>query len=310
MVVDVVIIGGGPAGLSAALVLGRSRKRVVVFDAGSPRNARASHVHGFVTRDGIPPRELREAAHAELAAYDTVDRRDGQVTKIEPVSIFGGDPMRDGRYTVFAGGEMLRARRILLCVGIVDEVPAMPGYRELWGTCVFQCPYCHAFEARDRRFGYVPRDANAETSFALLLRGWTKDLIVFTGGTCELGRDHRRELEHAGITIDDRPMRGLRIADGRLAAIELVDGGEVERDVLFVHPPQCQTELVKSLKLDCKDADVHVDDHYETSRPGIHAAGDLTTPLDSAIFAASAGAAAAYKINALLTKELLAAGLL
>jgi thioredoxin reductase len=306
MVVDVVIVGGGPAGLSAALVLGRSRKRVVLFDGGVPRNHQAARVQGFLTRDGIPPSALRQVAHAELAPYDTVEHRTGMVTAIERVV---GDPARDGRFVVRTAADEVRARRVLLCVGIVDVVPAMPGYRELWGTSVFQCPYCHAYEARDRRFGYIPRDADAETSFALVLRGWTRDLIVFTGGTCELSAAHQRDLATAGVQIDERPLRGLRVEGGTLAAVQFTDGSEVARDVLFVHPPQSQSELVRRLGLRCHGADVEVDDALETSIPGIHAAGDLTTAIDSAIFAAAAGAQAAYKINALVTKELVLAGL-
>ncbi|MDQ3366592.1 MAG: NAD(P)/FAD-dependent oxidoreductase [Myxococcota bacterium] len=306
MLVDVVIVGGGPAGLSAALVLGRARKQVLLFDAGAPRNSSASHVHGFLTRDGIPPLEMRKLARAELAPYETVKLRTARVQSIE---LLPGDPLREGRFLVHADGETVAARRVLLCVGVVDQVPAMPGYRELWGSSVFQCPYCHAWEVRDQKFGYVPREAHHETSFALLLRSWTRDLIVFTCGTNELPPEHRADLARAGIKIDERAMRGLRIEAGRLAAVELTDGSEVARDVLFVHPPQCQTPLVRSLDLAMTATDIHVDESYETSIPGIHAAGDTTTPLDSAIFAASAGAAAAYKINSLITKELVLNGL-
>src|SRR5689334_19909232 len=138
---DVAIIGGGPAGLTAALQLGRARRRVLLLDAGEPRNTKAVEVHGFLTRDGTPPREMRRLAHEELARYKTVERRIEWVKRVEPHA---------DRVTLHIGCDTVDARRVLLATGMVDEPPELPGFRELWGESIFQCPYCHGYEVQDQ----------------------------------------------------------------------------------------------------------------------------------------------------------------
>ena len=289
---DVVIVGGGPAGLAAALVFGRSRKRVTLFDDGSPRNAVAQHVHGLFARDGVPIPELRAIGRAELAAYPSVDVRDTRVTSIE---------RSGGGFLVHAEGP-LTARVILLATGLVDELPLVPGIEPLWGRSVLQCPYCHAWECRERRFGFLPRSTK-ELEFALLLRGWTDDVIVFPD-RLDIDGDTRRDYERAKVRIDERRVTGVRGDGDRLLAVR-VEGGEVERDVLFITPVQRQTAIVASLGLRMYDENsVFVDERAETSVPGIYAAGDLTVPIHGATLAAAAGTAAAYKINTMLTKQL------
>lgn len=292
MLRDVVIVGGGPAGLAAALVLGRSRKHVTVFDAGTPRNAASEHVHGLWTRDGTPPDELRAIAHAELAKYPTVEVALARVQTIATSTPF--------RVTTERG--TVDARRILLCTGLVDQLPRLPGIDACWGKSVLHCPYCHAFECSEKRFGFLPRDGN-ELEFALLLRGWTEDLVVFTHGIAI--DDVRADYERANIRVDDRRVTGL-VADGRqLRAVE-VEGGQVPLDNLFVHANQRQTDVVAALGLRMFDENsVWVDEHSETSIKGIYAAGDLITPIHGAMLAAAAGTGAAYKLNTALTKALL-----
>jgi len=292
MLRDVVIVGGGPAGLAAALVLGRSRKQVTVFDAGVPRNAASEHVHGFLSRDGTPPDELRAIARAELARYPTVEVIDARVTAIASATPF--------RVTHERG--VLDTRRIMLCVGLVDELPALPGIEACWGKSVLHCPYCHAYECREKRFGFLPR-TDTELEFALLLRGWTDDLVVFTNGVAI--DEARADYARAQIRIEERRVVGL-VAEGReLRGVE-VEGGQVPLDNLFVHPTQRQTTLVKSLGLRMFDENsVWVDEHGETSMPRVYAAGDLITPIHGAVLAAAAGTAVAYKINTLLTKEMM-----
>ncbi|HLL21635.1 MAG TPA: FAD-dependent oxidoreductase, partial [Kofleriaceae bacterium] len=178
---DVVIVGGGPAGLAAALVLGRSRKQVTLFDAGEPRNAASGHVYGFLTRDGTPPAEMREIARAQLARYDTVEVRDERVLSIDV-----GDP-----FVVATEQGRASAQRILLAVGLVDELPKIAGLDGCWGKSVLHCPYCHGYECANSRFGFLPRTTE-ELEFALLLRGWTESLVVFSNGL-SLGADTRDE---------------------------------------------------------------------------------------------------------------------
>lgn len=302
---DVVIVGGGPGGLSAALALGRARKRVLVLDAGPRRNAAAEHLHNFVTRDGTTPDEFRRVARAQLAAYPDVELRD-----VRAEAIAGARGAFDVRLA--AGGVV--ARRILLCTGMIDEMLPIDGFRALWGRAIFQCPYCHAWEVQDRRWGYLARaeDARMVVPFALQARGWTRDVVVFTSGAFELPDEARAALGAAGIRIETAPIARLVARDDRLEAIELASGAAVPCEVLFAHPPQRQVELVRALGVALDDDGYVRSDPMkrETSIPGIYAAGDLTTRMQGAIVAAAAGVHAASMINVELTMELVAAGAL
>lgn len=292
---DVAIIGGGPAGLTAALQLGRARRRVLLLDAGEPRNAKAIEVHGFLTRDGTPPREMRRLAHEELARYRTVERRIAWVKRLEPET---------DRVTLHVGCDTIAARRVLLATGMVDEPPDLPGFRELWGESIFQCPYCHGYEVADRPWAYWARlEAMLGSGFAPMLRAWSSDIIVFTGGAYTVADDVRAKLARAEVRIDERPLVGLRAENGRLAAV-LVEGGEIARSVLFAHPPQRQTALVRDAGLELDESGmVKIDLHHQTSVERIHAAGDLTTSRQSAQIAAGSGNLAGASINHLLMNE-------
>lgn len=280
---DVAIVGGGPAGLAAALMLGRSRKSVVVFDAVPPRNALATHVQGFLTRDGAPPAELRQLAHEELGRYG-IAMRAQRIAKIEPA----------GRGFKVAG-EMFR--RVLLCTGVEDCVPEL--YSGCWGTHVLQCPYCHAYEVADRQYAFLATKPS-DLDHALLLRGWSRHVTAFA--TFPVEGIHRDQLEKAKVPVEARPLRAVQPEGDRVRLV--LAGGERVFDRVFAHPPQCQTELVESLKVAVDDhGSVVVDAHYETSVPGVHAAGDLMTRVHSAQVAAGNGAAAAYAVNFAVTLE-------
>jgi thioredoxin reductase len=290
---DVVVVGGGPAGLAAALVLGRSRKQVTLFDAGEPRNATSAHVGGFFSRDCIPPKELLAIGRAELAKYPSVELVDERVASIER-----GTPFR-----VCGEQTAVEARRILLCTGLVDELPKLDGMHGCWGKSVLHCPYCHGWECREKRYGLLPRTAK-ELEFALLLRGWTTEVTVFANGV-PIDADTQRDYDCAKIRVEPRRVVGLRAEGCELRAVQ-VEGGEIEIDNLFVHPVQKQTAVVAALGLRMFDENsLWVDEHGETSAPGIYAAGDLITPIHGAILAAAAGTAAAYKLNTALTKEMM-----
>ncbi|MDC0666330.1 NAD(P)/FAD-dependent oxidoreductase [Nannocystis radixulma] len=293
---DVIIIGGGPAGLSAALVLGRARKRVLLCDAGAPRNARAEQIHTFVTRDGTPPAEFRRIGREQLRAYPSVEGRDVRVAAIA----------REGHEFVatFADGTRAAARRILLAVGVRDILPDdLPGLRELWGHSVFQCPYCHGWEVQDRRFAYLSPGPEW-VRFGVFLTGWSRDVVVLTSGAYAVDEAARDELRRAGVGLDERPLRRLVARDGELVALEFADGGTLAREVLFARPAQQQTELVQSLGLELDEHGfVRVDMLGRTSVAGIFAAGDLTTPMQGALLAAAAGMQAAAGLNHELTVE-------
>jgi thioredoxin reductase len=295
---DLLIVGGGPSGLSAALALARARKRVLLCDSGPRRNAAATHIHNFVTRDGTPPDEFRQVARQQLAAYPNVDMLDAGVESITGAR---------GAFRVGLGSRTAEARRVLLCTGMIDEMPPIDGFRELWGRAIFQCPYCHGWEARDRRWGYLALPANAShlLPFALQARGWTRDVVVFAHGSA-VADDARAQLETAGIRVESTPVARL-VADGsRLQAVELADGTAVPCEVLFAHPPQRQVDLVRSLGVALDDSGYLTVDPTtrQTSVPGIYASGDLTTRMQGAILAAASGTHAAAIINLELTTDL------
>ena len=306
MLHDVLMVGAGPGGLSAALALGRARKRVLLCDAGPRRNAAAEQIHNFVTRDGTPPGEFRQLGREQLGPYPNVEVRD---VGIEAIAGARGE----FRVTL-STGVVVEARRVLLSTGMIDELPSLEGFRELWGRSIFQCPYCHAWEVQDRPWGYLARaeDANVFHHFALLARGWTRDLVVFTGGTFDVPEATRAAFHTAGIRLETAPVVRLLAREARLEAVELAEGRTVPCEVLFAHPPQRQVELVRGLGLALDEHGfVQVDPMTrETSVPGIYAAGDLTTRIQAAILAAAAGVHAAAMLNAELTMELALAGAL
>lgn len=302
---DVVVVGGGPGGLSAALALGRARKRVLLCDSGPRRNAEATELHNFVTRDGSTPDDFRRIGREQLGAYPSVEVRDARVESV------AGD--RGAFRVTLSGDESVVARRVLLCAGMVDEVLPLEGFRELWGRSIFQCPYCHGWEARDRAWGYLalPSSVGHMVPFAIQTRGWSSDVTLFTDGL-PLPEQGRAQLRAAGVRVVTGAVSRLTARDGRLASIELTDGSSVACEVLFAHPPQRHVPLVSTLGLDLDgDGFVRVDPMTrETSTPGIYAGGDLTTRGQSAIFAASSAVQAAAMINLELTLELAASGAL
>jgi thioredoxin reductase len=289
---DVVILGGGPAGLSAALALGRARKRVLLCDAGPRRNARAVHVHNFVTRDGVTPDEFRGVAREQLAHYPNVVVRDVRVANVTGekdrfVVTFEGDPSAadptdsgntsaadptdsgntsaadpaDSGNTSAAdpadSGKTaaVQARRILVCTGMIDEMLPLDGFAELWGHSIVQCPYCHGWESRDRPWGFLASAAHSAhlTTFALQLRGWTSDVCVLTNAAFELADVTREALVAGGLRVETAPIVRLVARDTQLEAIELADGTRVPCELLFAHPPQSQVPLVRELGLALDD---------------------------------------------------------
>ena len=302
---DVVIVGGGPGGLSAALALGRARKRVLLCDSGPRRNAAAERIHNFVTRDGTPPDTFRRVGREQLAAYPQVEIREDRVESLSGAR---------GAFRVGLTSGVVDARRVLLCTGMVDEPLPIEGFRELWGRSIFQCPYCHGWEVQDRPWGYLARgvDAPMLLHFALQARGWTRDLVVFTGGAIDLSPEARGTLETAGIRVETEPIARLIARGDRLEAVELANGTTVPREVLFTHPPQRQVDAVEAMGLALDEHGyVQVDPmRRETSVPGIYAAGDLASRMQGALFAAAAGGQAAAMINAELTAELALSGAL
>jgi thioredoxin reductase len=295
---DVLIAGSGPSGLQAALTLGRARKRVFVADGGPRRNARAVHMNNFVSRDGIAPADFRREARAQLAKYPNVVFRD------EPIETLTGS-----RGDFRAG--TIRTRRVLLATGLVDDLPELEGLAPLWGYSVFQCPYCHGWEAQERRWGYYAPDATAQHVglFVMQLRGWSADVTLFTD---KLGDEVRSKLLAAKVAIESASVARLVGTGNQLEAVELAGGRRIACEALLMHPPQKQVALVRKLGVALDDEGYVKTDPMtrETSIPGIYAAGDLTTRAQAAVLAAAAGMQAAAVINAELTSDMVASGAL
>jgi thioredoxin reductase len=287
---DVVVVGGGPAGLSAALVLGRARRRVAVVDGGAPRNAPAAHMHGFLSRDGTSPADLLEAGRNEAAAYG-VEFIDGQVVSIEP-----------GFSVALADGETLEARRLLIATGATDELPSIPGLRERWGEDFLHCPYCHGWEVRDQRLGMLCTGAGS-VEHAQLIRQWSDDVIFFTH-THDLTEAEREQLAACRIRIVGGEVRALVVQDDRLWGVELDDGRTVERAALFIRPAlRPRLDGLVELGFELDDGFVRVDGAGQTTVQGVWAAGNVANPRAQVITAAGEGSAAAISINADLVQE-------
>lgn len=288
---DVAVIGGGAAGLSAALVLGRARRRVAVIDAGTPRNAPATHMQGFLSRDGMPPADLLKAGREEAVRYG-VEFSSDSVTTAEP-----------GFDLTLASGESLQARRLLIATGATDELPDIPMLVDRWGRDFLHCPYCHGWEVRDRPLA-VLGTGPASVEHAHLIRQWSDDLI-FLAHTYDIADEEREQLEARGIRVIEGEVRQLVVEDDRLRGVVLGDGRVVERDALFIRP-KMHARLNGLDGLGCEVDDlgfVAVDGTGRTSAPGVWAAGNVGNPRAQVITAAGEGSAAAISINADLVDE-------
>jgi thioredoxin reductase len=303
---DVVIVGGGPAGLNAALMLGRARRSVLLCDSGQPRNATVHAMHGFLSRDGMDPAALRQTARDQLGTYPTVQVRDVAVDAATA----------DGeRFTLtLSDGNSEHARRLLLATGVVDQLPPIPGLEELWGRGVFNCPYCDGWEVRDQPLAVMAADAR-NLQLALHLTRWSPDVLLCTNGTTGLDDDTRRLLDAHKVQLREEPIARLEGGEGRLERIVFADGEPAERAAGFLHAPTRQRSDLPS-QLGCtllEDGSVMVDDLGQTSVPGVLAAGDMArrpsmpVPGAQVVIAAAEGAIAAVAIDQTLSLQELAA---
>lgn len=289
---DVAVVGGGAAGLSAALVLGRARRSVVVVDGGEPRNAPAQDMHGFLSRDGMSPADLLHIGREELTGYGV------EFISSHVVSIEAG-------FTIhLADGDRLSARRLLLATGAIDNVPTVPGLNERWGRDFLHCPYCHGWEVRDQPLGLLATGPMS-VEHAQLIRQWSDDLIFFAH-TYELTAEEQEQLEARGVDIVSGEVQQIIVGDDRLQGVILADGRTVARQVLFVRPLMTPRGKELLQQLGCAvDAQgfALVDSAGATSTKGVWAAGNVANPRAQVITAAGEGSAAAIAINADLIRE-------
>lgn len=300
---DVVIVGGGAAGLNAALVLGRARRRVAVIDAGEPRNAPAAHMHGFITRDGMSPAAFLAAGRAEVTGYGVTLLAD----RVEELAAVPGRATPLFRFAL-ASGATVQARRVIVATGLRDELPALPGLRERWGVDVLHCPYCHGYEVGDQRLGVVG-SAAFPTHVALLLRQWSPDVTLFAD-VASLSTDDRRNVEARGVRlIDGEVKRVVHGPDGRLAGVDLGDGVPHPLDALFIPPVFVPNDALLT-GLGCvrgPDGSVPVDAFGRTAVPGVSAAGNVVDFRAQVVAAAGQGSTAGIALNGDLIEEDVAA---
>jgi thioredoxin reductase len=297
---DVVVVGGGAAGLSGALVLARARRSVVVIDAGTPRNAPATGVHGLLAHDGIPPAELLERGRAEVGRYG------GQVVTGE-VTTAARDP--EGFALALADGRCVRARRLLVAPGLVDELPDLPGLRGRWGRDVLHCPYCHGWEVRDRPIGVLATGPRAVHQ-ALLFRQWSADVTLFSHTMAPPTAEEAEQLAARGIRVVEGEVAALELAGDRLVGVRLRDTTVVSLKALVVSPRMtARAGFLTPLGLRPAEHPSGLGEHIpadptgRTEVPGVWVAGNVTDLAAQVGAAAAAGATAAAQINADLVAE-------
>jgi thioredoxin reductase len=288
---DVLVVGGGAAGLTAALVLLRARRSVALVDAGAPRNAPASRMHGFLARDGSDPKDLLAEGRAEVARYGSV-LIDDVVSHVAP-----------GFDARLAGGGRLTARRVLIATGLRDELPDIPGVRERWGRDVLHCPYCHGYEVQDQVLGVVGGTPEA-VQHAVLIRQWSADVTLFPHEDT-LDDEQREVLAARGVRVVHGRVAQLLVDSDGLHAIELEDGRAIPVEAVFVRPrfvPNSGLVLQLGCEVDQDGWPTH-DATGRTSVPSVWVAGNAADPRAQAITAAGQGSAAAIALNADLVAE-------
>ena len=292
---DVTVIGGSAAGLSAALVLSRARRSVVVVDSGAPRNAPATYMHGFLSRDGMNPADLLDVGRDEVKGYGG-ELLPGVVAELIPKG-------PQGFWVLLRDGRRLSARRLLVATGLHDELPAIAGLAERWARDVLHCPYCHGHEVADRRLGVLGGPPGA-VRYAQIIRQWSGDVAYFAAPDTLTAAD-RSELLARNIDIVESPVDGLVVDHDRLVGVRLADGRVVPRDALFV-PPRFVPNSALLVGVGCAVDDAGwpmTDGTGRTSVHGVWAAGNVADPRAQVITAAGAGSAAAISINAELVED-------
>ncbi|MGW2704932.1 NAD(P)/FAD-dependent oxidoreductase [Streptomyces sp. NPDC001340] len=298
---EVVVVGGGAAGLSAALVLGRARRRTLVVDAGEPRNAPSAHLQGYLSRDGMSPAEFLAVGREEIARYGVELVRDRVV-----------DATRDEDFTVvLASGRTVSARQLVVATGLKDELPPVPGIAERFGRDVIHCPYCHGWEARDRATG-VLASSPMSVHQALMVTQWSKDVQFFLHEVreTELTDEDRRRLAAAGVTVIPGAVAEVLAGKDRLTGVRLADGTVHDREVLYVAPRAVpQNDLLVRLGAELRETPFGsfpvIDERGLTTVPALWAAGNAGGFAEQVVNAASRG----YRAGAAINGELLFADL-
>jgi thioredoxin reductase len=292
---DVIIIGAGPAGLNAAVVLARSRRRVLIIDSGKPRNRATHGVHNFLTRDGILPKSLLDLGRREAVRYGT---------KFIHAQAVNATCLLDHCRAVIRSGRSFTARKLLLATGVADQLPPIKGLRELYGMSVHHCPYCDGWEYRDQPLAILGEPHEA-TRLALSMLTWSLDLVICTNGVTQISDRDRRRLAREAIHLRTEKIRLLCAARGRLKEIVFADGSTLARAGIFFPSEQCvQSPLVRKLGCLVDEQGMAIcDKRGRTGVPNLFLAGDANGQVQFAIVAAAEGATAAVAINHEMQQE-------
>jgi thioredoxin reductase len=290
---DAIIVGGGPAGLSAALVLGRCLRRVLVCDAGHPRNEPARIFNGYLSRDGSSPAEFLQICRDQLRRYDTVEFRKVKVEDVE---------RGDRRFTVvLESGERIDGRMLLIATGLVDELPQIENFRQFYGSTVHNCPYCDGWECRGQPIAVT--GCNQESlDLAIELLLWSKDLVLCTNGPLTCDRKTVKTIRRLDIRVIETPISRLEGEGDKLEGIRFTDASFLPRSALFFSPGQYQrSPLGAKLGCEfCEDNSIQCGENAATNIPGVYAAGNASRGVQLVIAAAAEGMEAAFAINSAL----------
>jgi thioredoxin reductase len=294
---DVIVVGAGPAGASAALILGRCCRRVLICDRGTPRSWASHAMHGFLSRDGVDPALFREQVRSELARYSTVEFRQQEVLSARHNS--------DSSFTAtLADGQQETACKLLLATGVSDELPSIPNIADFFGTSVFPCPYCDGWERRGDSVAVFGRGRRA-FDMARAMTAWTRDILVCTDGPSGLSHSQRDELARNAIRVETSKITSLSGTGGQLERIHFQDGRATERHALFFDTPsRPQSNLAEELGCELTaSGSIRCGQYEASSVPGVFVAGNILKDVQLSIVAAAEGARAAFGINRALTRE-------
>ncbi|MFP4976725.1 NAD(P)/FAD-dependent oxidoreductase [Paenibacillus sp. CN-4] len=297
MIYDCAIIGGGPAGLNAALVLGRARKSVVLLDNGQARNRVTHASHGFITRDGVKPAEFRRIAYEEVLKYPTVRHWNAEAKEISRSEL--------GFIVRTASGEQLESRKLLLAAGLKEVFPEIKGLQEFYGRSLFNCPFCDGWELRDKPLAVVSSRPQVYHT-AKLLTNWTQDIVVCTNGSGVLTGQQIKRLENSSIRVIDTPVIAFAGQEGMLESVHFADGSQIARAGGFIAPEfVTNARFAESLGYELQDGGgIAIDMMGRTTAPGVYAAGDSAYVMPSQlIYAAASGSKAAMGMIADWTEE-------
>jgi thioredoxin reductase len=293
---DVIIVGGSYAGLSAAMALGRSLRKVLVIDSGLPCNRQTPHSHNFITHDGETPAAIAAKAKEQVMQYETVTFHNG-------LAVTAAKQERDFTITT-AAGDVFAARKLLFATGIKDLMPAIPGFAECWGISVIHCPYCHGYEVRHEKTGLM---ANGDIGFEFvkLISNWTKDLTLFTNGKSTLTLEQTAMLQKHNIPVIETEIAGFEHTNGQLKQVRFKDGAVMTMKAVYAKIPfvqHCEIPVQLGCALN-EHGFISVDNFQKTSIPGVYAAGDNATGMRAVSLATAAGGMAGAIINKELVEE-------